>query len=537
MSYRRGERTVLVALLGLALLLGCFPMRDFDVWWHLRTARLIVESHAVPKVDVLTYTNAGRPWIDLYWFFQLVLGGLYKLGGASALVLMKAIGGVLVVYLAWLSRRRGGRHWPLLLVWLPALIVVSGRLCERPELFSLIYLAGYFAVLANASEKPRILWFLPLVQVLWVNSHGFFVLGPLVWAAYFADWLVDGLRPREVPVPRPPLKVAALAGGASLLACVVNPYGLHVVDLPLQQFHKLGDSGLYRLNVGELKNIGDFIAQSGVNNPYLLGLFLLLGLGIASFVLSARKSRPSLFRVLIFVEGAYLGWQATRNSALFALIAATVTLWNLDDAFPSPASLRSATSPSFAGRGVPGAKALRSRSKKAPKKADSDSPAGALFVVSAVALWILSGSLYAWAGEGRTIGLGERPHWYAHGACRFLAQPGMPTHVVAFNLGQAGVCEYHSAPPQTQFMDPRLEVNTAETFERYLDSIRKLWRDQPGWDLSLGIDYAMPNEVPAILIEHGVFERAVTALAKDARWQQVYSDDVAAAFIVKPPTP
>ena len=180
MNRRRGERTVLVALLGLALLLGCFPMSDFDVWWHLRAARLIVESHAVPQVDVLTYTNAGRPWIDLYWFFQLVLGGLYKLGGASALVFMKAIGGALVVYLAWLSRRRGGRQWPLLLVWLPALIVVSGRLCERPELFSLIYLAGYFAVLANASEKPRLLWLLPLVQVLWVNSHGFFVLGPIM---------------------------------------------------------------------------------------------------------------------------------------------------------------------------------------------------------------------------------------------------------------------------------------------------------------------------------------------------------------------
>jgi hypothetical protein len=309
MSCRRGERTVLVALLGLALLLGCFPMSDFDVWWHLRTARLIVESHAVPHVDVLTYTNAGRPWIDLYWLFQLVLGGLYKLGGASALVLMKAIGGVLVVYLAWLSRRRGGRHWPLLLVWLPALIVVSGRLCERPELFSLIYLAAYFAVLANASEKPRLFWLLPLLQVLWVNSHGFFVLGPLVLAAYFADWLVDALRPRELPVPHPPLKVAALAGGATLLACVVSPYGVHAVDLPLQQFHKLGDSSLYRLNVGELKNIGDFIAQSGLSNPYLLGLFLLVGLGIASFVLSARKSRPSVFRVLLFVAGAYLGWQ------------------------------------------------------------------------------------------------------------------------------------------------------------------------------------------------------------------------------------
>lgn len=512
---------MLVALLGLALLFGCFPMSDFDVWWHLRTARLIVESHAVPQVDVLTYTNAGRPWIDLYWFFQLVLGGLYKLGGASALVLMKAIGGALVVYLAWLSRRRGGRHWPLLLVWLPALLVVSGRLCERPELFSLIYLAAYFAVLANAPDRPRMLWLLPLLQGLWVNSHGFFVLGPLVLAAYFVDWLVDGLHPRKLPVPRPPLKVAALASSAALLACLVGPYGVHAVDLPLQQFHKLGDGGLYRLNVGELKNIGDFIAQSGWSNPYLLGLFLLTGLGIASFVLSARKSRPSVFRVLLFVAGAYLGWQATRNSALFSLIAATVALWNLDDAFPQSIQ--------------PAAKAPRSRRKNAPKKTDLDSPAGALFAITAMTLWLLSGSLYAWAGEGRTIGFGERPHWYAHEACSFLAQPGMPAHVVAFNLGQAGVCAYHLAATQTQFIDPRLEVNRAETFERYLDSIRKLWRDQPGWELPLGIDYTKPDEIPAILIDHGVFERAIETLAKDPRWQQVHSDDVAAVFVVKPP--
>jgi hypothetical protein len=523
MTSRRGERTVLVALLGLALLLGCFPMSDFDVWWHLRTARLIVEAHAIPRVDVLTYTNAGRPWIDLYWFFQLVLGGLYKLGGPTALVLMKAVGGALVVFLAWLARRRGGRHWPLLLVWLPALVVVSGRLCERPELFSLIYLAAYLAVLAHVSEKPRLFWLLPLVQVLWVNSHGFFVLGPLVLVAYFADWLLDALRPRKLPVPRPPLKLAALTSAATLLACVASPYGVHAVDLPLQQFHKLGDSGLYRLNIGELKNLGDFMAQSGFNNPYLLGIFVLAGLGIASFALSARKGRPSLFRVLLFVAGAYLGWQATRNSALFALIAATVALWNLDDAFPPTVEAT--------------VKTPRSRKKNAPKKGGAASPAGALVVISAMALWILSGSLYAWAGEGRTIGLGQRPHWYAHEVCRFLAQPGMPAHVVAFNLGQAGVCSFHLRPTQTQFLDPRLEVNTADTFERYLDGIRKLWRDQPGWELPLGIDYAKPDEIPAILIEHGVFEPAVAALARNPRWQRVYSDEVAAAFVVKSPEP
>ena len=79
-----------ICLVALAFLLGLFPMLDPDTWWHLRTAQLIVDSGSLPKVDTLTYTNAGRPWIDVYWLFQLALSALYKLGGASALVLMKA---------------------------------------------------------------------------------------------------------------------------------------------------------------------------------------------------------------------------------------------------------------------------------------------------------------------------------------------------------------------------------------------------------------------------------------------------------------
>ncbi len=38
-----GERLLLGALLGVTFLLGCFPMGDFDVWWHLRTGQLILE--------------------------------------------------------------------------------------------------------------------------------------------------------------------------------------------------------------------------------------------------------------------------------------------------------------------------------------------------------------------------------------------------------------------------------------------------------------------------------------------------------------
>ena len=142
-----------------------------------------------------------------------------------------------------------------------------------------------------------------------------------------------------------------------------------------------------------------------------------------------------------------------------------------------------------------------------------------------------SGGLYAWAGEGRTVGFGERKQWYAHDACAFLARPDLPERIAAFNLSQAAVCIAHTAPAHKQFMDPRLELNSQETFERYLAGIRKLWRGQPDWEAPLGIDYARPDEVPAILIERGGLGRAADVLAKDLRWRRVYADAVAVVFV------
>jgi hypothetical protein len=155
----------------------------------------------------------------------------------------------------------------------------------------------------------------------------------------------------------------------------------------------------------------------------------------------------------------------------------------------------------------------------------------ALGAVAALGLATLSGGLYAWAGEGRVVGLGERRQWYAHDACRFLARPDLPERIVAFNLGQAAVCIAHAAPAHKLFMDPRLEVNSQDTFERYLAGLRRLWRGEAAWEAPLGIDYQRPAELPALLIERGVLARAAAMLARDPRWRCVYADPVATVFV------
>ena len=503
---KRLQLVVLVALLALTFLLGCFPMGEFDVWWHLRTGQLIQERSEVPRTDWFTYTNATRPWIDVYWLFQVGLALLYRMGGASALVLLKANCGTAVVALSLLARRKGrnaGKAWPIVVAWLPAVVLLTGRLCERPELLSLLALAGFLTVLGRASERPRWLWFLPVIQILWVNCHGFFVLGPMVLAAFVAGMVVERYWPPANSTPRPPIKQVLLASGATLVACLVNPYGTKAVTLPLEQFHKLGSTGIYRANIGELKTIGDFAAVAGITNPYLLAYFAVLVLGIVSFVLQRQRARPSLFRLLLFSASAYLGWQATRNGALFALVAAFVIAWNLDEV------------------------AVRRAGVQARHNLD---PA-LLIAIVILGLATASGGLYAWAGEGRTVGFGERKQWYAHNACAFLARPELPERIAAFNIGQAAVCIAHTAPAHKQFMDPRLELNTQQTFERYLAGIGKLWRGEPDWEVPLGIDYTRPSEIPALLIERGVLGRAADVLARDPRWRRVYADAVAVVFV------
>jgi hypothetical protein len=106
----------------------------------------------------------------------------------------------------------------------------------------------------------------------------------------------------------------------------------------------------------------------------------------------------------------------------------------------------------------------------------------------------------------------------------------MPERIVAFNLGQAAVCIAHVREQHKLFMDPRLETNPEKTFARYLAALRGLWRGA-GWETPLGIDFARPDEIPALLVERGILSRVINVLAHDSRWRCVHADAVAAVFV------
>jgi hypothetical protein len=74
---------VAIAFLGILFMAGR-SMIDTDTWWHLRTGQWIVEHHALPEVDRFSYTKAGATWYYPGWLSEILMYGVFRLGGLSA---------------------------------------------------------------------------------------------------------------------------------------------------------------------------------------------------------------------------------------------------------------------------------------------------------------------------------------------------------------------------------------------------------------------------------------------------------------------
>ena len=145
------DRSIALFLI-LTFLLGTFPLKDADIYWHLRTGDLIRQTGKVPQTDIFTFTREGTPWIDLHWIFQVAISWLHEQGGVLALNVAKCVVTCLAMLILLSARKR---EWPIpvmVLAWLPALLVLGGRIYVRPETLTLLYLSIFLAVICGGID-------------------------------------------------------------------------------------------------------------------------------------------------------------------------------------------------------------------------------------------------------------------------------------------------------------------------------------------------------------------------------------------------
>src|SRR5215212_2343601 len=178
-------------LIALRPLLTPIPPNDF--WWHLATGRAIITQGAIPVVDSYSYTQAGQPFFNQGWLAQLLMYGIYLLGGIpltyifQALVIALAYGLLLRLCLL----RTGQVQLSVGLLLLTTLPLSFDNWLVRPQSYAFPLFAAFLTILTEYRQggKNR-LWLLPPLMVLWVNIHGSFVLGGVLIAVTLAaEWL------------------------------------------------------------------------------------------------------------------------------------------------------------------------------------------------------------------------------------------------------------------------------------------------------------------------------------------------------------
>ena len=433
----------------------------------------------------------------------MIAYGVYAFSGADGIIILKSACILFAFVVLFRCGYRNDRSTVTTLFFYLAVLCSQERFFARPEIFSLPLFALFLAILLKEeSGRSRCLYLLPLLQVLWVNVQGLFVLGVVLVFFHFVSRALRG------EFKRPALLLLLCAA-----ACFINPYTYRGVLFPLVLFQRVGHfSNVFTSTIAE------FISPIPTLHParlaaavlsfrsYTLSSFILLAfLALFTFFLNFR--RTNLFLVLCCAAFFYLAASAKRNLPLFAFAAAAASIYNVN---------------SFLDGSSRGRRLSLALSKSA-------SGASVSLLVSALALvtifLVVTDGFSIHEKSTRSFGFGVSSPTYPVGAVDFVQAHDIRGNV--FNtLAAGGYFAWRCYPGRREFIDGRLEAISDEFYGSYISLLRDPSR-WPGYVEKYGITYAVLDHW--VNPEDALFSR----IYRDDSWALAYIDAASAVFLLR----
>lgn len=315
------------ALLSLVfLVLGLLAFRQIgslDVGFHLKAGEYILSNGGWPTHDPFTYTLADHEYVDTSWGYQVLIAVVHRVAGPRGLVLLHTalvLGIFFVLY-------RTARLVPADPASLGALLLVGGLACEmrfetRPEIVSYFLLAVVLHVLHRHAEgRASPLWTLPVVHLVWANTHSLFVLG---WAALACFGI--GLWWKRGSPDRRLLAWSTLC----LPAALINPYGWRGVLFPFKLATRFQGSNVFAQAIGEFAS--PFALNLSERFPFyprvpIVSFRAFLVLSFLGALVALRRKR--YWCTLLWLAFVPLSYRMMRNLPILVVVALPATVWAL----------------------------------------------------------------------------------------------------------------------------------------------------------------------------------------------------------------
>jgi len=295
-------------------------MADPDVWWHLRNAEHQIHTRTFITKDMYSFTAAGAPWMDHEWLAELPFYLGWRAFGSRGLFVVTATA-VETIFLGvfYLACRHARNPKAALPVSAIAAFLATVSYGPRTLLFGWIGLVAELIILdhfrdqfrgENARVSRKVLWMLPLLFCLWVNTHGSWLIGMVVLLAFLAAGClrIDAGAIHNSRWSREQLLVLAASACLSIAALFINPYGWRLVAYPFNlAFHQ-------KLNIA---NVDEW---SSLSFHSIRGHVFLVTLTLVFFRQLFHPRKWALYELAFIFLGVYSAFTYYRFLFLAAIL-------------------------------------------------------------------------------------------------------------------------------------------------------------------------------------------------------------------------
>lgn len=283
-----------------------------DLGRHLKLGEIVTKCFCVPQTNLFSYTHPNFPIVNHEWLAEVVFYLVSVSAGLSGLLIFKMVLIITAATLIYITAlRKGSLFWVIVLAF-PFVTLFSMRFFVLPELFSYLFISSFIFLIERYKQTRKLVFLypLPILELLWVNMHIYFIIGIVVYGFFLLEEII---KKKKIN------KLLLLNGLLMILAIFINPSFVQGAMLPFT-FSKN-----YGFNVEENNSPFSIFSPSSTNGnvAYTLVLQVLtfeLLIGVFIITLFIKRHWRQIFHTGNGLTGAFLGIKYTRCISLFGLL-------------------------------------------------------------------------------------------------------------------------------------------------------------------------------------------------------------------------
>lgn len=317
----RTATIILLLLLYALFLLHPINLITADLGRHIRNGEIFFQTREILSKSFYSYTEPDYFVINHHWGSGVIFFLIFKIFGFLGVHLF-FIFLSLAAFFIFLKIAQKRMFAVAAFVSLIIIPLLNERTEIRPEVFSYFFVALFFWLLLrfqNGRLSYRSLFLLPLLEIIWVNTHIYFFLGPTMIGVF----LLENLLLKKQFFDKRYIYILFLTTAVTF----INPFGLSGFLNPLTIFKNYG----YRL----VENQPVLFIEKLIYNPNFLIFKIVFCVMLISFIFVFFRARKemSLVNLILAIGFSAAAWMAIRNFTIFGLFALPIITENLSLAF------------------------------------------------------------------------------------------------------------------------------------------------------------------------------------------------------------